>query len=177
MIYFITGNKNKFDEVKAILHEVEQLDIDLPEIQELDAHKVIQAKLEEAFRHKQGEFIVEDTSLLFECINGLPGTFIKWFMKSVGNDGLVNLVNKLGDNKAVAKTVIGYARNPKEIYYFEGDISGTIVTQKAESSFGWDPIFLPDGHSKTFAEMDSSEKNEISMRRIAVQKLKDFLEQ
>ena len=136
MIYFITGNKNKFDEVKAILHEVEQLDIDLPEIQELDAHKVIQAKLEEAFRHKQGEFIVEDTSLLFECINGLPGTFIKWFMKSVGNDGLVNLVNKLGDNKAVAKTVIGYARNPKEIYYFEGDISGTIVTQKAESSFG-----------------------------------------
>lgn len=176
MLYFITGNKNKFEEVKSILQNVEQLDIDLPEIQETDAHKVIEAKLREAFNHREGEFIVEDTSLYFNCLNGLPGTFIKWFMKSIGNEGLVNLVIKYGNNKAVAKTVIGYAKNAKEIYYFEGEIHGKIVEPRTTSNFGWDPIFLPDGHQKTFAEMDTSEKNEISMRRIATQKLKEFLE-
>lgn len=175
MIYFITGNKNKFEEVKSILLNVEQLDIDLPEIQEIDAHKVIEAKLKEALSHKEGEFIVEDTSLYFDCLNGLPGTFIKWFMKTLGNDGLVDLVTKYENNKATAKTVIGYAKSVDEIYYFEGEIAGNIVAPRAPSNFGWDPIFLPDGHIKTFAEMDVSEKNEISMRRIATQKLKEFL--
>lgn len=175
MLYFITGNKNKFEEVKSILPNVEQLDIDLPEIQEIDAHKVIEAKLKEALRHKEGEFIVEDTSLYFDCLNGLLGTFIKWFMKTIGNDGLVNLVTKYGNNKATAKTVIGYAKSIDEIYSFEGEISGIIVEPRTTSNFGWDPIFLPDGHTKTFAEMDVSEKNEISMRRIATQKLKEFL--
>lgn len=175
MIYFITGNKNKFEEVKSILPNVEQLDIDLPEIQEIDAHKVIEAKLKEALSHKEGEFIVEDTSLCFDCLNGLPGTFIKWFMKTIGNDGLVDLVTKYENTRAIAKTVIGYAKNVDEIYYFEGEIAGSIVAPRASSNFGWDPIFLPDGHIKTFAEMDASEKNEISMRRIATQKLKEFL--
>lgn len=176
MIHFITGNKNKFEEVKSILQNVEQLDIDLPEIQETDAHKVIEAKLREAFNHREGEFIVEGTSLYFDCLNGLPGTLIKWFMKSIGNEGLVNLVTKYGNNKATAKTVIGYAKSTEEIHYFEGEICGTIVTPRALSNFGWDPIFLPDGHQKTFAEMDASEKNEMSMRRIATQKLRNFLE-
>ena len=61
MLYFITGNKNKVAEAKAILGTVEQLDIDLPEIQELDARKIIKAKLLEALAHRSGEFIVEDT--------------------------------------------------------------------------------------------------------------------
>ena len=82
---------------------------------------------------------------------------------------------KYANNKATAKTVIGYAKSTDEIYYFEGEISGGIVVPRAISNFGWDPIFLPDGHTKTFAEMDVSEKNEISMRRIATQKLKEFL--
>ncbi len=66
MIYFITGNKNKFQEARALLPRIEQLDIDLPEIQEIDAEKIIEAKLIAAFEHKKGAFIVEDTSLYFE---------------------------------------------------------------------------------------------------------------
>jgi non-canonical purine NTP pyrophosphatase (RdgB/HAM1 family) len=176
MLYFITGNKKKYDEVKALLHDVEQIDIDLPEIQELDAHKVIRAKLEEAYKHLQGECIVEDTSLRFECLGELPGTFIKWFLNTLGNEGLAQLVMKYGNSRAVAKTVIGYARSSSDVYFFEGEITGSIIEPRVPSSFGWDPIFLPDGHDKTFAEMDSFEKNTISMRRIAVEKLKDFME-
>ena len=84
-LYFITGNKNKFEEVKSILPNTEQLDIDLPEIQDIDAKIIIRAKLLAALKHKDGEFIVEDTSLYLDCLGGLPGPLIKWFMKNMGN--------------------------------------------------------------------------------------------
>ena len=86
-LYFITGNKGKLVEVQEIISSVEQLDIDLPEIQDIDAQEIIRAKLEEAQKHHQGQFIVEDTSLYLDCLNGLPGPLIKWFMKTIGNDG------------------------------------------------------------------------------------------
>lgn len=175
MIHFITGNKNKFEEVKTIFPDVEQLDIDLPEIQEIDAKEIVRSKLSEAFRHRTGEFIVEDTSLSLACLGGLPGPLIKWFLKTVGNDGLAEIAEKLGNDKAEAKTIIGYARNREEVYFFEGVVWGRIVKPKGETNFGWDPIFLPDGYEKTFAEMSREEKNEISMRRSALNKLNEFL--
>jgi len=176
MIYFITGNQNKFNEVKLILPDIEQMDIDLPEIQEIDAKEIIRNKLLEALNHIEGEFIVEDTSLYFDCLKGLPGPLIKWFLKTIGNNGLAEITEKLGNNKAEAKTIIGYAKNHEEIYFFEGEIMGEIVKPRGESNFGWDPIFIPDGYKKTFAEMSPEEKNEISMRRNALNKLKEFLE-
>ncbi|MFA5747251.1 MAG: non-canonical purine NTP pyrophosphatase [Candidatus Paceibacterota bacterium] len=175
-LYFITGNKNKLEEVKAILGGVEQLDIDLPEIQDLDAKNIIKAKLAEAMKHKKGELIVEDTSLYMECLNGLPGPFIKWFLKSIGNDGLARLADKLGNDKAEAKTIIGYVGREGNIHFFEGSIKGKIIAPKGETSFGWDPIFQPDGFDKSFAEMGKEEKNKVSMRRIALDELKGFLQ-
>ncbi len=176
MLYFITGNKNKFEEVKKILPNVSQLDIDLPEIQDIDAQAIIKAKLEEAFNHAEGEFIVEDTSLYLDCLNGLPGPLIKWFLQAMGNEGLVDMVEKLRNDNAVARTIVGYAKGRDKIEFFEGVVEGKIVSPKATTGFGWDPIFLPDSHEKTFAEMTMEEKNEVSMRRIALDKLKVFLE-
>lgn len=173
-LYFITGNKNKFDEVKAVLPDVEQVDIDLPEIQSINSQEVIQAKLEVAFSKQEGTFIVEDNSLTLSGMKGLPGPLIKWFLKTIGNEGLVKLTTIFGDD-AEAKVVIGYAKNLLEIEYFEGIIKGKIVEPKGENGFGWDPVFLPEGYSKTFGEMDLEEKNEYSMRRLAVEKLKDYL--
>ncbi len=89
--------------------------------------------------------------------------------------GLANLAEKLGNNEAEAKTIIGYAKNRDEIEFFKGVIHGKIVTQTGVSGFGWDPIFQPDGYDKTFAEMTVEEKNGVSMRKIAVEKLKKFL--
>lgn len=173
-LYLITGNKNKFEEVKSMLPSVEQLDIDLPEIQDIDARNIIKAKLLEALKHKKGEFIVEDTSLYLDCLNGLPGPLIKWFLKGIGNEGLANIVKKLGNSKAEAKTIIGYAKNSNEIFFFEGVISGAIVSLRGQAGFGWDPIFQPDNFDKTFAEMTLEEKNSVSMRKIALEKLKEF---
>ncbi|OGY78804.1 MAG: hypothetical protein A3B74_03365 [Candidatus Kerfeldbacteria bacterium RIFCSPHIGHO2_02_FULL_42_14] len=155
---------------------IEQLDIDLPEIQDIDAKVIIKEKLLAALKYKQAEFIIEDTSLYFDCLHGLPGPLIKWFIKTIGNDGLFHIVEKLGNTKAEAKTIFGYAKSSDEIYYFEGSLKGNIVSPKGTSGFGWDPIFQPDGFSKSFAELAEGEKNKISMRRIALNKLKEFME-
>jgi len=176
-IYFITGNKSKFAEGKSVLPELEQFEIDLPEIQEFDARLIIKAKLREAFQHHQGEFIVEDTSLYLECLNGLPGPLIKWFLQTIGNTGLADLVDRFKNSKATARTLIGYAKSSNEVYFFEGKIDGHIVSPQGEAGFGWDSIFQPTGHEKTFKEMGIEEKNKISMRRIAFDQLKTFLKQ
>lgn len=176
MIYFITGNKNKFEEIKAVLPEIEQLEIDLPEIQEIDAHEIIRKKLEDAREQGKGEFMVEDISLYLDCLNGLPGPLIKWFLKTIGVGGLVDLAGKFGNTKAEAKTIIGYMNNSGEIKFFEGVVKGQIVSPRGEKRFEWDQIFVPDGCDKTFAEMGMEEKNKISMRRIAVNRLKAFLD-
>lgn len=175
MVHFITGNSGKLSEAQSILADIKGLDIDLPEIQEIDARAVIKEKLIEGQKHVEGGIIVEDTSLYLDALNGLPGPLIKWFLKTIGNDGLYNVAEKLGNNRAQAKTIIGYAKNADEIEFFEGVIEGGIVSPAGDNGFGWDAIFRPTGHSKTFAEMDDNEKNQISMRKIAVTKLKDYL--
>lgn len=174
-LYFITGNQNKVAEMKAIVPEIEQMQIDLPEIQDIDPHKIIAAKLQEALKHHSGPFIVEDTSLTMETLNGLPGPFIKWFMDAIGIDGLWDIVSKRDSQKATARAIIGYAADPKSIQFFEGTIPGQIVSPRGEARFGWDPIFQPDGFEKTFAEMTPEEKNAVSHRKQAATKLKEFL--
>jgi len=176
-LYFITGNEGKFNDSKKFFPNIQQLDIDLPEIQGIDSKKIIKEKIKGAFEHVEGEFIVEDTSLSFDCLNGLPGPLIKWFEKSLGNEGLVEIVEKLGNNRAEAKITLGYARNRDEIHYFDGSIKGKIVPPRGEHGFGWDPIFEPEGYSKTLADMTREEKNLMSMRKIAMEKLKRFLEE
>jgi len=174
-LYFITGNKNKFAEVKAIIPEVEQIELDLQEIQETDANKIVETKLKEALKHHKGNFIIEDTSLYFNGLNGLPGPLIKWFMEKIGIEGLWKLAEATEDTKAEAKTIIGYAKDPNEIHFFEGSIKGEIVKPSGPIKFGWDPIFKPNGYNKTFQEMTGEEKNKISMRRIALEKLNNYL--
>ncbi len=175
-IYFITSSQHKFDEIRAVVPELERLDMDLPEIQEIDARAIIEAKLKEATAHQQGEFIVEDTSLYLDCLKGLPGPLIKWFMKTIGKDGLWAIADKFGDQGAEARTTIGYAGGHDQLLFFEGRRRGRIVAPRGESNFGWDPIFQPDGQAKTQAEMTREEKNAVSMRGEAARQLKAYLD-
>jgi inosine triphosphate pyrophosphatase len=175
-LQFITGSKDKFAEVKSVLGALEQLTIDLPEIQEIDSRKIIEAKLNAAREHHEGAFIVEDTSLTFDGMNGLPGPLIKWFLKTLGNEGLYALAKTFGNCDAEAKTVIGYADENGNVEYFEGSLHGTINAPRGDKDFGWGPIFMPDGHDKTYGEMERDEKSALSMRAVAARKLKDFLE-
>jgi inosine triphosphate pyrophosphatase len=177
-IRFITGNKNKLREAREILtgFEVEGLDIDLPEIQSLDPKEVIRAKLDEARRRRKGALMVEDTSLTLDCMNGLPGPLIKWFLQARGLGWLCTIAWAEGVFGATARTVIGYVDDGGTTSFFEGEVRGRIVRPRGETKFGWDPIFEPDGMRQTFAEMSPSAKNAISMRRMALEELKAHLE-
>ena len=145
MIYFITGNKGKLTEAKEIIPELEGLDVDLPEIQEIDARKVIEAKLLEARKHHSGEFVVEDTSLYFDAIPGLPGPLIKWFLKTINNQGMADLVGKYDKDTGRAVNMLGHIDLNDKITYFEGSIDGRIVQPRGDNGFGWDMIFQPEG--------------------------------
>ncbi|HBQ21266.1 MAG: hypothetical protein A2Z91_00055 [Deltaproteobacteria bacterium GWA2_38_16] len=175
-LYFVTGNKNKFKEFRLELPKLKHLYKDLPEIQDLNEKKVLKAKLLEAFKYHQGQFIVEDTSVYLDCLYGLPGPFAKWFMTAIDHEKLFHIVKTLGNNKAQVKTLIGYAKNKHEFHFFEGSMTGQIVFPKGKKGFGWDPIFKPDGFLKTYAQMTRAEKMSMSMRRKALNKLKTFLE-
>ena len=174
-LYFVTGSEKKLEEARAILSGVKQIKEDLPEIQELDPKPIIQSKLEEACKIYGGKFFCEDTSLYIHCLNGFPGPLIKWFLRSLGNQGIAELVSHYEDKGVTAKTVIGYT-DGTEIRFFEGSVEGRICYPKVESDFGWDPIFVPNGYDKSFAEMSPEEKNKISMRKQALEKLREYLD-
>ena len=112
-----------------------------------------------------------------DAIPGLPGPLVKWFLETIGVKGLAEVAFKLGNTRAKAKTIIGYATGSEKIHFFEGEVVGSIVEPRVDTGFGWDLIFIPEGYTKTFAEMTQEEKNTISMRGKAAQKLAEFLEQ
>ncbi len=176
MITFITGNDDKFREVADMLAPIPLVKkkLDLPEIQSIDGEEIIREKLSVAQAHAPGEYIVEDTSLYFDCLGGkLPGPLVKWFEKAIQNEGLADLVLKYGDNGALMRCLVGYSDPNGSVKFFTGDIRVKIVTPRGEKGWGLDPILEVNG--KTYGEMEHAEKHLISNRGIAMRRLKDFL--
>lgn len=176
-ITFITGNERKLTEARNILTEFEVVNkqIDLPEIQSADPKEVVEAKLKEAYELHEGEYMVEDTSLSLNALNGLPGPLIKWFLDGIGADGVGDLASKYEDQSGYATCMVGYIDESGTVHYFEGRVDGKIVLPRGDTRFGWDPIFEPSGSNQTFAEMTPEEKNSISHRRLALEKFAEFL--
>jgi len=176
-VYFVTSNKNKFREFKRILGkdlkiELRQVKLALDEIQAIKVREVVKHKAKEAFKKLKKPVIVEDTGLYFDEWNGLPGALAKWFDRAIGYRNLCSLLRK--NRKATAETVIGFfdGKNYRE---FKGRVRGRISKKpQGTTNFGWDIIFIPEGYKETFAAM-GEKKHEISMRKIAVEKLKRFL--
>lgn len=118
----------------------------------------------------------DDSGLLVEALNGAPGVYSARYAgeQKNDNDNIEKLLAELKDKenrKAHFKTVMALVLNNKE-YAFEGIIHGSITHSKqGTNGFGYDPVFVPDGYNKTFAEMSFEEKNSISHRKIALQKL------
>lgn len=171
--FFATKNEKKLREVNEILGRVfKHISVELFEPQGVKVEDVVREKAEDAF-HKTGTFVlVEDTGLEFVAWNGLPGALIKWFLDTVGNDGILKMLAGETNRTAVAKTAIGFF-DGTQARVFVGEISGTIPEKMCGiGGFGWDPIFVPDGYEKSFAEMTSTEKNAVSMRKLALERMK-----
>lgn len=175
-VLFITGNSKKAEEVKAITGlDVKTRNLDIAEIQALDVEDVAKAKASAAFHLTGKPVIVDDTGMSIEALNGLPGALVAWFLDNLKPDGILRILKGEKNRKATVSTCIGYA-DKDGVFVFTGTIHGNIANSlKGDNGFGYDPIFIPDGCNKTYAEMTSDEKNEISMRKIALLKFNDFI--
>lgn len=174
-ISFITGNDDKFEEASKLIENLVRLDIDLPEIQELDPHKIIVHKLEQARLQFGGTFIVEDTSLCLDGLNGFPGPLIKWMLQAQSLEEIYDIVAATKNFAATARTLVGYSSKQGEILFFEGAVRGTIVPPKGTYSFGWEKLFKPDNAQQSFGFMDRTVKAKYSMRALAFKKLRHYL--
>lgn len=177
-ITFITNTEGKAVEAQEILGDgfkVTHKKVDLDEIQTIDGKEVIEKKAREAYSILKSPVLVEDTSLYFHAWNGLPGALVRWFLDAVGCDGICRMLGDEKDRSGYAESAIAYY-DGKEMKIVTGRINGTIsLILKGNKGFGWDPIFIPAGHNQTFGEMKMVQKNKISMRKIALEKLRDYL--
>jgi XTP/dITP diphosphohydrolase len=186
-IIFATNNQNKVEEVRAVLGsrfniitlKEAGIDVDIPEPHDtLEANATEKSKT--IFEITKQNCFSEDTGLEVEALNGEPGVKSARYAgeaRSFG-DNIEKLLSKLAssENKTARfRTVISLILDGKE-YFFEGICNGKIISErKGNNGFGYDPVFIPDGSDKTFAEMDMAEKNKFSHRKKAMEKLINFL--
>jgi XTP/dITP diphosphohydrolase len=175
-ITVITGNASKAKEIAAIIGvPVENVSLDIKEVQSLDVSEVAREKALVAYRALGVPVVVDDTGMSIAALRGLPGALVVWFLDTIGPEGILRLMREVEDRRASVSTCIGYC-DGSDLQLFEGVIHGTISAEmRGTNGFGYDPIFIPNGQSKTYAEMTADEKNSVSMRSIALSKLKTFL--
>jgi non-canonical purine NTP pyrophosphatase (RdgB/HAM1 family) len=174
-ITFITSNPGKVIEVSKYLDiQIENKSLDLEEIQSLDLEEIVKDKVLRAFNQIKSPVLVEDVSFTFHALGNLPGPLIKWFLKELGNDGLCHLVD--GKNRSCTATVCYGLYDGNQIQTFSGSMKGRVAdVPRGDGSFGWAPIFIPEGYNETYAELSIEEQVKFSMRNKALKKLKEYL--
>ena len=186
-IIFATNNEHKIKEIQSLVGSdftiitLEQagIDIDIPEPHDTLQENAYEKAITIENITKQNCFS-EDTGLEIEALNGEPGVKSARYAGGDRNfqaniDKVLEKLNGITNRKAQFRTVICLLWN-KEVFYFEGICKGTIAeTMHGGEGFGYDPIFIPEGASKSFAEMTMEEKNKFSHRQKAVTQLFRFL--
>ncbi len=188
-LVFATNNLNKLAEVQKMLPDSIKLlslkDINcFDEIEETETTLQGNAKLKAEYITRKFSFncFADDTGLEVESLDGKPGVYSARFAGEPANseNNMQKLLEDLKDKtnrKAQFRTVVSLNLNDEQ-FLFEGICKGEILKKKhGEKGFGYDPIFKPEGFNVSFAEMSSEQKNEISHRGIAIQKLVSFLEE
>ncbi|MCK5112314.1 MAG: XTP/dITP diphosphatase [Thermoplasmatales archaeon] len=181
-IYFITGNKGKFSEVKEKLKRLDvaviQENLGYPEVQGDSLEEVAGYGVEHIKKRFLHPFIIEDAGLFVDALDGFPGVYSKYVFFTIGCKGILKLLEDKKRRTAVFRSVYAYSEPNNKPLFFIGECQGIITTkERGEGGFGYDPIFIPDGETKTFAEMNTEEKNTFSHRGKALDKLIYFLKE
>lgn len=184
-IVFATNNAHKLEEVAAMLGEnYEVLSLreigchdDIPETADTFAGNAIQ-KVRYVKEHYGYDCFADDSGLEVDALDGAPGVYSARYSGGSSEANMDKLLQNLTDENergAQFRTVIALLIG-EELRFFEGVVRGTIIRdRRGEGGFGYDPIFVPDGYDRTFAELGSEVKNRISHRAKAVEKLAEYL--
>jgi XTP/dITP diphosphohydrolase len=173
-VYFVTSNRSKHSEIERVLGaRLPMASMELHEMQAIKVREVVEDKAERAYDRLKKPLIVEDTGLYLNALNGFPGALSSWLLDSAGNEGLCKMLDNFKDRGAYAETYICFYDGKRKAV-FSGRVDGAIARRpKGSGGFGWDPIFIPRGYDKTFAEMGAEKRN--TMRTKAALKLKRYL--
>lgn len=172
-ILFITGNIGKFIEASRLLEgfgiSLERADLDVTEPQADTLEEVVEKCAREALEMVNTGFIIEDSGLFINSLNGFPGVYSSYVYRKIGCEGILKLLSGSRDRSAYFMTALAYGEPGKGIKAFVGRVDGEITTApRGQSGFGYDPIFVPLGSKLTFAEMSIEEKNMFSHRAKAL---------
>lgn len=173
---FITSHPMKAKGLSWHLdYPVSHKNLGLQEIQSLDAHEIVIAKAEAAYRHLKQPVLVEDFSLSLDALGGLPGPLIRWFLEALQPEGICKLLDSYPSRDAIAQVCFAL-RDADGVHIFESTTKGTITTRPRGSAiYGTDNIFIPLGHDKVWTEMSKDESFASSIRRTALKKLETYL--
>ncbi len=184
-IFFVTGNTHKFNEGLEIFskerlrYNLKQKDIKTIEIQAKSLGDIASFKLNSVKHKINTSFFIEDSGFFVDNpLGGFPGVYSSYVLKTIGNEGILKLIDDFNKSKAHFSAIISlYFKPLDKVLFFDGNITGRISeTIRGEEGFGFDPIFIPDSiPDKTFAEITTHQKNQISHRGQAMKKLILFL--
>lgn len=180
-IYFITGNKGKLEEAKqkfsTVGINVVQKDLGYPEIQAETLEDVAKFGVEHIKKQLDRLFILEDAGLFIDALDGFPGIYSSYVFYTVGLKGILKLLDGIDKTKRGARfrSVFAYSEPGQKPKLFIGECQGRLAfEEKGSHGFGYDPIFVPEGETRTFAQMETEEKNRFSHRGKSLDKLIDF---
>jgi XTP/dITP diphosphohydrolase len=175
---FVTSNPGKVEEAKKYFEplgiEVYQLRLEYPEIQADKLEDVAEYGAKWLSERIKEPFFLDDSGLFIDALNGFPGVYSAYAYRTLGVGGILKLMSGEENRSAYFKSVIAYWNG--ELHFFIGRVDGEITIEpRGSDGFGFDPIFKPRGFDKTFAEMTTEEKNEISHRGKALRAFAQWL--
>ena len=187
IIYFITSNNYKFNEIERMFQKekisyiLRQNTIDTIEIQTTSIKEVALFKLNSVKGKLNNSYFIEDAGFFIDIpLNGFPGVYSKFVLNTIGNKGILKLIDNFKNTKAHFEAVIAlYFQPMNKTFLFEGAVEGKVSeTIRGTNGFGFDPIFISNEiPTNTFAELTTEEKNAVSHRGKAWKKLIEFLKE
>jgi XTP/dITP diphosphohydrolase len=176
-VSFITSNPNKYSEMKGFFNggglELDWIDAKLPELQADTLEEVVDYSLSS---YNGENVFIEDAGFFVDALGGFPGVYSRYVFDTIGNEGILKLLDGVKDRSARFEAIIGYKPlDSMDIKLFKGEVRGCVsLFPKGESGFGYDPIFVPEGFKRTFGE-DNVIKSNVSHRKRAAEGLMKYL--
>ncbi len=173
-LVFVTSNPNKVKEVRKILKEYgiefEHLDLEYQEIQASSLHEIALASARYLCERVSRPFFIEDAGLFIGALSGFPGPYSSYVYKTIGNSGVLKLMEAVQQRASRFESVVAYAESIHDIAVFRGVVEGSISLEAKGEGWGFDPIFIPEGSDKTYAKMGTEAKQRLSHRSAALER-------
>ena len=175
-LFFVSSNENKFQEAERILlnfgMQINFFKTTLEEIQSNNLNDIAEQKAINAYELVKKSVIIEDDGLFIDSLDGFPGPYSSYVYDTIGNKGIMNLLENSEIRDAKFVSIIAYCDSDCDVKLFESSIPGKISSIIEKGGWGYDPIFIPDGESKTYANV--SDKDKFSHRSAALTKFSNW---